>query len=208
MTEAEWLSGTSPWSMMDHLGYLQKRASDRKLRLLAVACCRLIWPFLSDERSRHAVEVAERYADGLAGREDLKAAWRAAGGAARVRRRHADYGTPQAIARDVALVETTHAVNRVIGQGMQQTACDLLRDIFGNPFRPVAVEQSWLTPTVVQLAGAIYAERGFGDLPVLTDALEEAGCTNADVIVHCRGPGPHARGCWLIDTLLGKMHSG
>jgi hypothetical protein len=81
---------------------------------------------------------------------------------------------------------------------------DLLRDIFGNPFRPVSVEPHWLTPTVRNLAAAIYAGRAFDRLPVLADALEDAGCDNADVLTHCRGPGPHVRGCWVVDLLLGK----
>jgi hypothetical protein len=80
----------------------------------------------------------------------------------------------------------------------------VLRDIFGNPFRPVTLGQFRLTPTAKQLAEAIYNERAFDRMPILADALEEAGCTNADILAHCRQPGPHARGCWVIDALLGK----
>ena len=83
--------------------------------------------------------------------------------------------------------------------------CALVRDIFGNPFRPVTADPSWLTSTVVQLAGGIDAERAFDRLPILADALEDAGCDSADVLGHCRGPGPHARGCWVVDLLLGKV---
>ena len=84
---------------------------------------------------------------------------------------------------------------------------NLLRDVFGNPFRPVAVEPAWLAwggGTVRQLAQAIYDERAFERLPVLADALEEAGCTNADVLGHCRQPAEHVRGCWVVDLLLGR----
>ena len=80
----------------------------------------------------------------------------------------------------------------------------LLRCIVGNPFQPVACEPSWRTPIAVSLAEAIYAGRAFDRLPVLADALEEAGCTNPDVLAHCRGDGPHARGCWVVDMVLGK----
>src|SRR5947209_5861173 len=80
----------------------------------------------------------------------------------------------------------------------------LLRDIFGNPFRPVAVEPSWLTPPVVGLAKAIYDGRLFGDLPVLADALEEAGCGDRELLGHCRGVGPHALGCWALDLFTGR----
>ena len=82
--------------------------------------------------------------------------------------------------------------------------CALIRDIFGNPFRPVPADPRWLTPTVVALADAIYAGRMFDRLPVLADALEEAGCDNADILTHCRGDGPHVRGCWVVDLVLGK----
>jgi hypothetical protein len=82
--------------------------------------------------------------------------------------------------------------------------CDLVRDLFGNPFRPVTSNPVWLTSTVTSLAAGIYHERAFDRLPVLADALEEAGCTNADILNHCRRPGEHVRGCWLVDLLLGK----
>ncbi|MEO2092077.1 MAG: hypothetical protein ABGY75_21700, partial [Gemmataceae bacterium] len=77
----------------------------------------------------------------------------------------------------------------------------LLRCIFGNPFQPVAFADSWRSETVVALAAGIYAERAFDRLPILADALEEAGCDHPDVLAHCRGPGPHARGCWVVDLV-------
>ncbi len=80
----------------------------------------------------------------------------------------------------------------------------LLRCIFGNPFRPVAVDPQWLTSTVTQLAQGIYDDRAFDRLPILADALQDAGCDNADVLNHCRDNGPHARGCWVVDLVLGK----
>jgi hypothetical protein len=80
----------------------------------------------------------------------------------------------------------------------------LLRDIFENPFRPVAVEPGWLTSTVVELARGIYEERAFDRLPILADALQDAGCDDADILGHCRGSGPHVRGCWVVDLALGK----
>jgi hypothetical protein len=80
----------------------------------------------------------------------------------------------------------------------------LLRDIFGNPFRPVAFAPSWRTSTAVGLARTMFESRDFAAMPVLADALEEAGCDNPDVLAHCRGPGPHVRGCWVVDLVLGK----
>jgi len=73
-----------------------------------------------------------------------------------------------------------------------------------NPFRPLAADPVWLTPTAQSLAAAIYADRAFDRLPILADALEEAGCTNVDVLLHCRQPEEHVRGCWVVDLVLGK----
>jgi hypothetical protein len=80
----------------------------------------------------------------------------------------------------------------------------ILRDVVGNPFHPLAADPAWLTPAVVGLARSAYEERAFDLLPILADALEEAGCTNREVLGHCRQTGEHVRGCWLIDLLLGK----
>jgi hypothetical protein len=83
----------------------------------------------------------------------------------------------------------------------------LLRDLFGNPFRPVVIAPSWLkwnSATVPKLARAIHDDRDFDRLPILADALEDAGCDNTDILTHCRGPGPHVRGCWVVDLILGK----
>jgi hypothetical protein len=83
----------------------------------------------------------------------------------------------------------------------------LLRDIIGNPFRLVTVHADWLTwnhRMIANLAQAIYDDRAFDRLPILADALEDAGCGDADILGHLRGPGPHVRGCWVVDLLLGK----
>ncbi len=81
----------------------------------------------------------------------------------------------------------------------------LIRDIFGNPFHPVTVDPRWLTETVVTLASGIYADRAFDRMPILADALEDAECDDADILSHCRGDGPHVRGCWVVDLMLGKQ---
>lgn len=79
-----------------------------------------------------------------------------------------------------------------------------LRDIFGNPFHSVTFDPAWRTPNVTAVAQTIYDERRFTDMPILADALEEAGCTNEDILSHCRNGKEHARGCWVVDLLLGK----
>ncbi|MBL8794488.1 MAG: hypothetical protein JNM56_11325 [Planctomycetia bacterium] len=79
-----------------------------------------------------------------------------------------------------------------------------MREIFGNPFRPVPVDPTWRTPTAIAIAQAIYDERAFDRLPILADALEDAGCTHVDLLNHCRQPGEHVRGCWAVDLVLGR----
>jgi hypothetical protein len=80
----------------------------------------------------------------------------------------------------------------------------LLRDIFGNPFHPASINPSWLTSTVVALAEGIYQDRAFDRMPILADALQDAGCDNEDILNHCLQPGEHVRGCWALDLILGK----
>jgi hypothetical protein len=87
----------------------------------------------------------------------------------------------------------------------------ILREIFNNPFRPITINPAWLTPTVNNLATVAYEEHALPSgeldtarLSVLADALEEAGCTDTDILGHLRSPGPHVRGCWAVDLLLGK----
>jgi len=80
----------------------------------------------------------------------------------------------------------------------------LLRCIFGNPFRPVTFSPEWRTSTAIMMAQGMYESRDFGAMPILADALQDAGCDNDDVLTHCRGTGPHVRGCWVVDLVLGK----
>jgi hypothetical protein len=88
--------------------------------------------------------------------------------------------------------------------GEEKPQSTILRDLFGNPFRPVHSDSRWLTQTVRALVRGVYDDRAFDRLPILADALEDAGCDNADILAHCRQPGEHVRGCWVIDLLLGK----
>ena len=90
--------------------------------------------------------------------------------------------------------------------------CDVLWGILGNPFRPVPLHRSWLTPDVLSLARAAYDQRTLpagtlepARLALLADALEEAGCADPQLLGHLRGPGPHVRGCWAVDLLLGRQ---
>jgi len=221
MTEAEWLECIDPQKMF---AFVQGKVSDRKLRLFAVACCRRIWHLFTDVRSKAAIELIEQY-DGQINRELLDAtqAEEAADEANTVLLECPQNNIPP----EVMLAEATayaawwavhppyyadqtaevaaFAVRISTGvdsESRLQTA--LFREILGNPFRPVTAEPTWLTPTVVSLATAIYDERAFDRLPILADALEDAGCTNANILDHCRQPGEHVRGCWAVDLVLGK----
>jgi hypothetical protein len=80
----------------------------------------------------------------------------------------------------------------------------LLRDIFGNPFHAVTLDPSWLTSTVVYLAQQMYDSRDFSAMPILADALQDAGCENPKILEHCRGPRPHVKGCFVVDLCLNK----
>jgi hypothetical protein len=92
---------------------------------------------------------------------------------------------------------------RIIREWSYQAA--LLRDIFGNPFRPVAFDPAWRTSTAVAIAQQMYVSRDFFAMPILADALQDAGCDSDDVLTHCRDAnGVHVRGCWVVDLVLGK----
>jgi hypothetical protein len=242
MTEPEWLSCTDSGPMLE---FLKGKASDRKLRLFAVACVKRAKRLLREKEGRHALELAER----LIERPVPK-----------TRIRRADYRAPDAYwelidrpgwgmgcrhtaALAAALYTLAHPCLRLspppVGfvshfdqaafeasvalanakespsptEGSQwllevhaerklQTA--LLQDISGNPFRPGTLEPSFRMPHVTALTATIYDKRAFDRMPVLADALEVAGCTDADLLTHCRGPGLHVRGCWVVDAVLAK----
>jgi len=210
MNEHEWLNCTDPQPI---LKFLWGKSSDRKMRLFACACCRRNWHLLSEERSRRAVDVAEGYADVLASEADRLAAARAAINATWDLDEEDDRSNSAAVAvcltvdpgMGVDAAAVAHCAAITEDEPPAQAA--LVRDIFGSLLRPVAIDLSWLAwndGTVVKLAQSIYDEPAFEHLPLLADALEEAGCHDADILDHCRQPGPHVRGCWVVDLVLGK----
>ncbi|HEX4610413.1 MAG TPA: hypothetical protein VH092_19640 [Urbifossiella sp.] len=193
--------------------------SRRKGRLAAAAGLRHFWADLSDDQ-RRAVAAAERYADGEIRFSELRAAAVPVGpGAvgtlpgAVAQITHREYAgplrhaatlfVPVVVGGPVYTNPPFPAARAYAEQGRPMMA--ILRCVFGNPFRPIAVGPSWRTSAVVALAVGIYAERAFDRLPVLADALEDAGCGDEEVLAHCRGAGPHVRGCWVVDLVLGKQ---
>ncbi len=232
MTEQEWLNCTDPTPM---LGPLRGKVSDRKLRLFAVACCDRLWPFLVQEQSWcRAVETGEAFAEGATTAKQQAAARRgvcvpvASDAFARVLSNIAK-AVVKASASDAAQdsnhgaacsagwAQLAAARNQGIGEDEARTGFEqafrlekelqatVLRCVFGNFFRPVSVDTAWLTSTVVALAHGIYTGKAFDRMPILADALQDAGCDNADILAHCRDThATHARGCWVVDLLTGR----
>jgi hypothetical protein len=216
--EATWLACAEPEVLLR--SPTPADASRRKARLFACSCVRRIWPLLADERSRAAVLTAERLADGVADEPERQAAFEAAlqacqeaprGGAELAAANAAASvlipylqgikGVPRHAREALAGGRRRLARARsaqLLAAAEAEAQAVLLRDLFGNPFRPTPVLDSaapaWNDGAAVRLAEAIYQEHAFDRLPILADALEEAGCTDQAVLGHCRG-GPHARGC-------------
>jgi hypothetical protein len=207
MTEAEWLVGTDPKAMLD---FVVRRASARRLRLFAVAAACDVLAHNPDRKARGfdreddefkaAIERAEARAEG-----------------ARVTRIPPfDSWVEYTDAADAAytvlgmdgsvglwLEDPAEAVPAAIS-ALSVNPVVWLRDLFGNPFGPVAFDPRWRTADAVGLTRGIYEERAFDRLPLLADALMDAGCADEQVLSHCRSDGPHVRGCWVVDLVLGK----
>jgi hypothetical protein len=241
MTEADWLncaSATQP--VFRWLNRVRKR-SDRKFFLAAAAAVRHIVGWLEDPRSLAAIEVLERFADGDATVNEREAAYRAAlevgfGADSPLReaadaptqipdetwkRTHAAMAASYAIATNMpghkawynAYNAMYYALMTEKRGTMNPWQAELLREIFGNPFRPTGFDARWRTSAVTNLAQSAYAERVLPHgrlheerLSVLADALEEAGCNEAELLAHLRRPGEHFRGCWALDLVLGKSN--
>ena len=186
MNEEKWLSGTKPVEMLDYLNYGPMMGvgslvgnTHRKWTLFIFAYCQRFLPSLIDESiDAYVYEIL-------------------------------DQGIPEQ-----SMDPQRYPFMRIMGRGLisaitnkDENVCRFLRDIFANPFRHAQLDPTWLhwnAGTIVKLAQTIYDDRHFDDLPILADALEEAGCTEPAILEHCRGPGPHVRGCWVVDLLLGK----
>jgi hypothetical protein len=218
MTSGDWLTSTDLQAM---LAFVQDsgRASERKLRLFAAACCRRVWERL-DNRARRVVEAVER----LASESELRAASDALIG----------HGHGHEVARSVAWPDPMGGATRVslfaciqaagatrvamrmsVSRTERAAQADLLRDIFG-PFCPLpplpAFLLVWEDGLIPQMATGIYDNRllpsGHLDqdrLAVLADALLDAGCDDAELLAHLRSPGPHVKGCAAVDAILGQQ---
>jgi hypothetical protein len=229
MTEADWWAATDPDRLIDWL-FFDARAADRKLRLFSVACCESLRHHVRDPGVLAALGLAEAFADGRIDAAALATAHTAAWG--NFHARHSRYDVSPAEvsgAEAVCLYPTAQDPHRdrdryredddapyalLIAYFIDHPRAKahfprlvrLLHDVFGPlPFREVAVGPGWLTSDVVSLARGIYDEKAFDRMPILADALQDAGCDNDEVLTHCRREGwEHVRGCWVIDLLLGR----
>ena len=219
LDEAAWMSATSVTDLLNHLCYERKvqrtKGGRRKFRLFGCACCRRVWDLIPPGPCRRAVEAAERYAEGHATKEEMREALGPAvpflGEGPGPANRFAVHSAFRVAAAEsvMAAWAGTDASSALHGGWVPDDGafCVLLRDVFGNPFRPEVLQRHWRTANAgaaVHLARAIYDEGTFDRLPFLADALEDAGCDSAALLDHCRGLAPHVRGCWVVDQLLGK----
>jgi hypothetical protein len=225
MRERDWLNKKAHpqvlWMWLSATSMTRTKVGRRKARLFACGCCRQMWPHVHDARLRNAVEVAERFADGNATAGELE---RARKGADIVKGSHGyDEEDPNAQRNTVvAMVVATADKSPSAAAGCMSLyplplagycgaeaeanalVCAILRDAFGNPFRPAPFNKRWRTDTAITLARTMYDSRDFGAMPILADALQDAGCDSVEILNHCRGDSAHVRGCWAVDLVLGK----
>jgi hypothetical protein len=224
MTEAEWLACKDPGQMV---AYLEAGASERALLLLCCACCRRLWHLLETPALRQAVDAAERFADGEIDNEAFRVAALATHPLMNYREEifsgHArDEVVRAAYALNAAMLAVPgHAYVKfsALAAGLSRDReravhVDLIRDVFGNPFHPAVVQPEWRRRDdglLVRLATSVYEERSLpagtldlDRLAVLADALEDSGCADPEILGHLRVPGPHVRGCFVVDLILGS----
>ena len=228
MTEAEWLSRSQLVAMLTHVN--RSGCTERKLQLAAIAFCHHLGSLPFGAEWHDTVARFEDWVEGAASAEQVLAARQRLeeiadatglrdepGLLATVRGfgyRAATYliatgpGRVPRIEPLLMVKSVAHSANVVFGSGQRRTVraahCQLVRDIFGNPFRPISIDPHWLTSNVIDLARTIYEEKAFERMPILADALMDAGCDHDDILNHCRSTGPHVRGCFVVDLILGK----
>jgi hypothetical protein len=209
MTEAEWDGAANWYAMLTAVPHIDR---SRKLRLWCVAWARLVLAEAAtdDDRERLALEAAppeeyarevdaaEAFADGTISRREMGARRARSGGPYNALRFSTALTT--LIASDAAWAQQNFVNEFGVPPGEHLAA--LVRCIFGNPFRPVSFDPAWRTSTAVAVARQMYDARDFGAMPILADALQDAGCEDEQVLTHCRSAGPHARGCWVCDAVL------
>lgn len=231
MTEADWLTGSVPLPM---LSLLRDKADPRKLRLLRIAAARLEWDKLPEYPYRRAVEAAEAYVEGGITAEELAefnsslyrvfspdAEKELRNGFLEAKNRSNElpdlkgnftdafvlHSLCHAACQSEKLIQVPDggAIWGLVFLRLSARLTPLIRDIFGNPFRPVVIDPAWLTPAVIELAQAIYSDRSSERAAEIAGLLKNAGCTNDCILEHCLSTQPHFRGCWVIDAMLARQ---
>ena len=207
MTEEKWLACTRLYPMAE---FLHGKAPDRKLRLFACGCCRLIPEYMESRPDREALELTELDVDnpvdedafnGIEDEWDIRWYRRDAWDAIE-RAVESYFNAAENRGKLTELSKEAHDIER---DHLARELVTLVRCIFGNPFRPVTFSPEWRTDTTMSLARTMYEAREFSAMPILADALQDAGCDNEDILDHCRNVvQPHVRGCWVVDLVLGK----
>ncbi|MFY7895111.1 MAG: hypothetical protein ACOVP8_02670 [Phycisphaerales bacterium] len=220
-SELDWTTSQHPTPMLELLR--RGKFSFRKMRFLMCAFARLMPDDTVGEDDQQAILVSERYADKEITHIELERI-RAFQGS---RSRGYQWSHPLVCANKLLVVSCQRVLGAATRARINTWAerpdweefkelrhaylararpgfATIVRDVFSNPFRSMTVDPHWLTETTVALATGIYADRAFDRMPILADALEDAGCDNFDILTHCRGDGPHVRGCWVVDLVLGK----
>lgn len=221
MTEEEWLFVDDPLEMIDFLRTQPESLPDRKFRLWACAAYRQEWSRLNVAGMQRAIDTAELLADGMVTEtvralsqeevvalKDVEVQERGGGSdlyweIIRLLGREYDGNCAFSVARWLGEGDGATSCGRLHAQLIEEQG-RFVRDTFGNPFRPVAFTPRWRTADVVGLARGIYEDRAFERMPLLADALMDAGCDDEQILGHCRGEGPHVRGCWVVDLVLDK----
>jgi len=229
MTEEEWSTSTLPHVLIEFLRIkMHSHVPRRKLRLFLCGCCRLVPDEAASADRRLNCSAVENFAEGVMSTGRLIAIRKHHESEANSPNT-LDWALRRALlSRDRFLWDETIcgvAVAEILEVGRFRTEMEsaekqrwrrirdkgrvqiatLFRDIFGNPFRPVTFDPRWRTSDVVDLARGIYEDKAFERMPILADALMDAGCEDEQIIGHCRGDGPHVRGCWVVDLILDKL---
>ena len=226
MTEKQWLKCADPQAMLEHLG---TRASDRKLRLFACACCRRAWHLVKSPKLKKALPLLEGFADGTVSDRDRGHAHKISGEVLEsahvsdlqpslggelwkaskktLNRRDFEFynfGESAAAAFGYAAGDP-YSVWAAAKATERKEQAKLVREMFGNPFWRVSFSPAWRTDTAVSLAKQMYEAREFGAMPILADAIQDAGCDCDELLDHLRDTSAtHVRGCWALDLVLGK----
>jgi hypothetical protein len=199
MTEAEWLNRDDPYPRQ--LAVIHGFASVRKLQLISAAYVRGAQMRPEHGEAKRCDDVIEAVADQLRPWEEL---------APELAARPGHWGFTHVLAVPQEPATVAKGLRHLVAMYRSDAALTtrdlirLLHEVVGNPFRPATFDPAWRTSTVMSLASQMYDLRDFGVMPILADALQDAGCASEDVLNHCRGEGPHVRGCWVVDLVLGK----